>query len=237
MVPRSKDVRPFPERLRDSVRTQSLRSFSLPIPRNHNVYTCGDRDNNLYLIEHGQIKLSSPTSNGKNCLLAIYSTPDVFGEHCLMSEGRLETATAMMDTTLKQIRSDDFMAGLAQHGLLEEFIRYLISRVAEQQTTIKHFLTADSERRLAVALLQLGCKLGTNGPQNQHIANRVSHQELAEMVGTTRSRVGWFLQRFQALGLIERTRHSRLIIKAAKLLAYLEEREKPACSRAGASEN
>lgn len=213
---------PFPCRLRDCIRIQSLRSVSLFVAKHHNVYLCGYSDNHLYLIERGHIKLSSPTSDGKNCLLAIYSAADVFGEHCLMSQSRLETATAMIDTDLRQIRADDFMVELRRRGLLEAFIGYLVSRSAEQQAAIKGFLTFDSERRLAATLLQLGCKLGTNRPNSQQIVNRISHQDLAEMVGTTRSRVGWFLQKFEALGLIERTRHNRLIIRAANVSAYLE---------------
>jgi CRP-like cAMP-binding protein len=183
---------------------------------------CGDHDDNVYLIESGQIKTLTLSPDAKECLLAIYTAGDLFGELCLIIASRVETAAAMEDSVLKQIRRDSFLARLTQDGLYEAFIRYVVLRVAEQQTIISNLVTADGEHRLATTLLQLARKLGKQEQCSLRIENRISHQELSEMVGTTRSRIGHFLQKFRDLGLIESAPEVFLIVNEANLTAYVE---------------
>src|SRR5580765_3328222 len=94
----------FKQQLRDSLQRETLNSRAIKIARHTNVYTCGDQDETVYFIESGQIKLLMLSSEGKECLLAIHAAGDIFGELCLSGSGaRLETATAMEDTILKQM--------------------------------------------------------------------------------------------------------------------------------------
>jgi hypothetical protein len=96
----------FKQQLRDSLQHETMNSRAVKIPRHSNVYTCGDQDEMVYFIESGQIKLLMLSSDGRECLLAIHSAGDVFGELCLSGLGaRLETATAMKATVLKAKRS------------------------------------------------------------------------------------------------------------------------------------
>jgi CRP/FNR family cyclic AMP-dependent transcriptional regulator len=212
----------FKQKLRDSLQRETQNSRAVKIPRHDNVYSCGDQDEMVYFIESGQIKLLMLSSDGKECLLAIHSAGDVFGELCLSGLGtRLETATAMKQTMLKQIPSSQFLGRLSRDSLFEGFVRYLAVRIADQQQVIANLVTVDSEQRLGQTLLQLARTMGKKDPRSIRIELRISHEELSEMVGTTRPRISLFMQRFHNLGLIETNREHFLVIKEKKLTDYL----------------
>jgi CRP/FNR family cyclic AMP-dependent transcriptional regulator len=222
MVPCPADFLSFGEQLRDSIRLKSLLTSTLKVGKGSDVYRCGDHDDNVYLIESGQIKIQALSHDAKGCLLAIYTAGDLFGELCLTGGSRVETATAMKDSVLKKIRCDNFLRRLTQDVLHEAFLKYVVLRIAEQQKIIRNLVTADSEHRLAATLLQLTQKLGRRDTCSLRIQKRISHQEFSEMVGTTRSRIGHFLQKFRDLGLIVSDPEGFLIVKEASLEAYLE---------------
>jgi CRP/FNR family cyclic AMP-dependent transcriptional regulator len=212
----------FKQQMRDSLRHETLNSRAVTIARHANVYTCGDQDEMVYFIESGQIKLLLLSPEGKECLLAIHSSGDIFGELCLAGLGaRLETATTMEETILKQIPSSQFVARLSRDSLLEGFIRYLAVRIADQQQVIANLVTVDSEQRLGKTLLQLARILGKQDQQSTRIELKISHDELSEMVGTTRPRISLFMQRFRNLGLIETNLDRFLVINEKKLTDYL----------------
>ncbi|MBI2364973.1 MAG: Crp/Fnr family transcriptional regulator [Deltaproteobacteria bacterium] len=212
----------FKQQLRDSLQRETMNSRAIKIARHANVYTCGDQDEMVYFIESGQIKLLMLSSEGKECLLAIHGGGDIFGELCLSGLGaRLETATAMKATTLKQIPCAQFFARLSRDSLFEGFVRYLAVRIADQQQVIANLVTVDSEQRLGQTLLQLARTMGKTDPRSIRIELKISHEELSEMVGTTRPRVSLFMQRFHNLGLIETNEDRFLIIKEKKLTDYL----------------
>jgi CRP/FNR family cyclic AMP-dependent transcriptional regulator len=212
----------FKEQLRDSLQRETISSRAVKIARHDNVYSCGDQDETVYFIESGQIKLLMLSSDGKECLLAIHSGGDIFGELCLSGLGaRLETATAMKATTLKQIPSAQFFARLSRDSLYEGFVRYLAVRIADQQQIIANLVTVDSEQRLGQTLLQLGRTMGKKDPRSIRIELKITHEELSEMVGTTRPRISLFMQRFHNLGLIETNKDHFFIIKEKKLTDYL----------------
>jgi len=213
---------PFKQQMRDSLRHETLNSRAVTIPRHANVYTCGDQDEMIYFVETGQIKLLMLSSEGKECLLAIHSAGDIFGELCLSGSGaRLETATAMEETILKKIPHSQFLARLSRDSLFEGFVRYLAVRIADQQQVIANLVTVDSEQRLGKTLLQLARTLGKKDQQSTRIELKISHDELSEMVGTTRPRISLFMQRFRNLGLIETNRDRFLVINEKKLADYL----------------
>jgi CRP-like cAMP-binding protein len=212
----------FKQQLRDSLVRETMNTRAVKIARHANVYTCGDQDEMVYFVESGQIKLLMLSSHGKECLLAIHSAGDVFGELCLSGLGtRLETATAMKQTMLKQIPCAQFLGRLSHDSLFEGFVRYLAVRIADQQQVIANLVTVDSEQRLGQTLLQLARTMGKKDPRSIRIELKISHEELSEMVGTTRPRISVFMQRFHNLGLIETNRERYLIIKEKRLTDYL----------------
>src|SRR6266540_3272706 len=99
----------FKQHMRESPRQETLNSRAITIAKHDNVYTCGDNDELVYFIESGQVKLLMLSPDGRECLLAIHTTGDIFGELCLSGLGpRQDTATAMEETTLKQIPCPKF---------------------------------------------------------------------------------------------------------------------------------
>jgi CRP-like cAMP-binding protein len=108
----------FKQQLRDSLQRETANSRAVKVARHANVYTCGDRDEMVYFVESGQVKLLMLSSEGRECILAIHSEGDIFGELCLSGLGaRLETATAMKATTLKQIPCSQFFARLGRDAV------------------------------------------------------------------------------------------------------------------------
>jgi CRP-like cAMP-binding protein len=215
----------FKQQLRESLQHETLNSRTVKIARHGNVYTCGDQDEMVYFIESGRVKLLMLSSEGKECLLAIHSAGDIFGELCLSGSGaRLETATAMEETILKKIPCNQFLALLSQDSLLEGVVKYLAVRVAEQQQVIADLVTVDSEQRLGKTLLHLARTLGKRDRQSTRIELKISHEELSEMVGTTRPRISLFMQRFRNLGLIEIKLDHFLVVNEKKLTGYLDKK-------------
>jgi CRP/FNR family cyclic AMP-dependent transcriptional regulator len=222
MIQQTPQADRFKQQLRESLQHETLNSRTVKIARHANVYTCGDQDEMVYFIESGQIKLLMLSPEGKECLLAIHSAGDIFGELCLSGSGaRLETATAMEETDLKKIPRSQFLARLSRDSLIEGFVRYLAVRIADQQQVIANLVTVDSEQRLGKTLLQLARALGKKDQQGTRIELKISHDELSEMVGTTRPRIRLFMQRFRNLGLIETNLDRLLVIDEKKLTSYL----------------
>ena len=222
MIEHNPETDVFKARLRDSLQRETRDASALKVAKHNNVYTVGDEVEMVYFIESGEVKLMMVSSEGKECMLAIHASGDIFGELCLSGlAGRLETAIAMEDTVLKQVHCAKFLESLARDSLLEGFIKYLAVRVADQQVAIANLVTVDSEQRLGKTLLQLARKLGKKDPRSIRIELKISHEELASMVGTTRPRISMFMQRFRNLGLIETSSDRHLIIKEAKLTSYL----------------
>ncbi|WP_059006321.1 Crp/Fnr family transcriptional regulator [Streptomyces specialis] len=202
-------------------RTELADSTRIPIARRDQVYTCGGSDRNIYVIESGQIKTLMMTARGKRCLLSIHTAGDVFGELGLLQGVRAESACVLESGVLRRVPADRFLAALAQHGLLEEYLRQLGERVLEQQRTLVDMVTLESERRLASRLVHLARHAGVPQGSRVRISARVTQEELAEMVGTTRSRVGFFLKRFREAGLVDVTQRT-LVVDHRALAAYAE---------------
>ncbi len=147
--------------LSDSLRHETRDSRAITIAKHEYVYHSGDRDEMVYFIESGQIKLLMLLPGGRECLLATYNAGDIFGELSLAGlVARLETATAMEETILKRIPCSQFFARLSRDALFEGFVQYLVVRIAEQQQVIANLMMADSKQRLGKTLLRLARKLG-----------------------------------------------------------------------------
>ncbi len=222
MIQQIPHVDHFKQQLRAALRQEAQQCRSVHFAKHSNIYTCGEQDETVYFIESGQVKLLMLSPEGNECLLAIHTTGDIFGELCLSGlKERTETATTMEKTVVKLIPCAQFFGRLSRDGLLEGFIQYLAVRIGDQQAVIANLVTVDSEQRLGKTLLQLARKLGQQDPRSIRIEPRITHEELAAMVGTTRSRIGTFMHHFLELGLIEFSAERFLIVKEHKLMAYL----------------
>lgn len=222
MIQQTPQIDYFKEQLRKSFQQEAEQCRSTTIAKRAHVYTNGDQDKMVYFIESGQIKLVMQGPEGRECLLGIYTAGDIFGELCLAGlKERQETAVAMQKTIVKLIPCTQFLLRLSNDALWEGFIQYLTVRIANHQEIIANLVTVDSEQRLGKTLLQLARKLGQQDPRSIRIEQRITHEELSAMVGTTRPRISTFMHRFQALGLIEFSAEHFLIVKEEKLMAYL----------------
>lgn len=222
MLTQSDELDDFKKRLRDSLQCANLNFTTIRIARHSHAYVCGDAADSVYFIESGQLKLLMLSPEGKECLLSIHTAGDTFGELCLAgSELRRETAKAMEDTVLKRIGCRSFFLHLTRHSLLEGFVQYLAARVAEQQQVIATLIMVDSEHRLGETLLLLAHKLGQPDLRSTLIEQKITHEELSTMVGTTRPRITVFMRKFRGMGLIEITSEHFLIVKQNALAEYL----------------
>lgn len=222
MIQQSSQTELFITKLRDCLRHETLGARAFKIAKHENVYNCGEQGDTLYFIEKGQVKLVVVSPEGKECISAVHGAGEVFGELCLTGSGeRLETAMAMEATDLKVIPASRFLALLSNCSLLEGFVRYLAVRIADQQEVISQLVTAGSEHRLGTTLLELARKLGKKDKQGLILEQKLSHEELSEIVGTTRPRISEFMQRFRHLGLIETRAPHCLVVKDEELNDYL----------------
>lgn len=205
----------------EKIRSNPSLSVRMRIEKGCAVYNHGDQDSMIYVMESGQVNTTTYSSDGKRCLLQIYMWGDVIGELGLLGHERQETATAMEDSALHQIRASQFLALLENSRVADGFIGYLMSRLVDQQRTITSLVTMNSEHRLAATLLHVSSRLGKKHRGGLKIVAKITHEDLASMVGTTRSRIGLFLKGFRDAGLIELLPGSFLLIDQARLAAFL----------------
>jgi CRP/FNR family transcriptional regulator, cyclic AMP receptor protein len=211
----------FRTQLRDFFRKQT-ECYRKRIQKNRFIYSSSERDGMIYFIEVGLVKLVLPTPEGKECLLAIRSAGEIFGELSLSGQkSRLETAIAMEDSTIKQIPIRSFVEAFKKESLLESLVQYLAVRNAEQQEVITAMATSNSELRLARTLLYLSRSLGKYASGGICIGQKISHLEFSEMIGTTRPRVGIFLKKFRDCGLISLTEERCLVVNQGEMERYI----------------
>jgi CRP-like cAMP-binding protein len=212
--------RAFEEQLGSLLRDGQVSTVKLNIPKRGWVYHLGDRDQHFYWIESGLVKTVLYAETGKECVLSVHGRYGVFGELCFAQEERMEAAVAMQDTILWKISPETILHALSVPELRSGVVSHLTHRLLEQQQTIADLVMLNSEQRLASMILQLARKLGKRSEGDLHLDGRMSHEELSAMVGTTRSRVGYFLKRFREAGLVEINRKSTLIVHEDRLVHF-----------------
>jgi CRP-like cAMP-binding protein len=221
MLDQANKLHQFKLRIRDLIREESHWSHPIKVSARSCVYVAGEQDEMVYSIESGRIKLVLTTPEGREYVMAICPEGDLFGELCLSGElTRRETAVAIQDTRLIAIPYLELLKILQGKSLLEELIQYLVRCIARQQEVLGSLLSANSEQRLAKVLLQLGVIVGAECYCGTTVVPRILYEDLAAMVGTTRSRVGYFLKHFRELGLIEVNEDRSLTIETDKLDAF-----------------
>jgi CRP-like cAMP-binding protein len=194
----------------------------LEFDKGQNVFEQGDVAETIYYIQKGRIKLTVLSDQGKEAVVGILEPGQFFGEGCLNGQNlRISTTTAMEHCIITAITKPAMIAALHDEPAFSElFMTYLLTRNSRIEEDLIDQLFNSSERRLARMLLLLANfgKEGSPQPINPH----VSQETLAEMIGTTRSRVSFFMNKFRKLGLISYNGH--IEVNSALLTAVLHDR-------------
>jgi CRP/FNR family transcriptional regulator, cyclic AMP receptor protein len=167
------------------------------------IFAQGDSSDAVFYIQSGKVKLTIVSKIGKEATIGILTEGDFFGEGCLTGQAlRLCSATAMTDCSVMRIEKKAMMEVLhREHAFSDMFVAYLLTRNIRYEEDLVDQLFNSSEKRLARVLLLLA-HFGKEGKPEVAIPT-ISQETLAEMVGTTRSRVSFFMNRFRKLGFID----------------------------------
>jgi CRP-like cAMP-binding protein len=167
------------------------------------IFSQGDASDSVLYIQTGAVKLSVLSSGGKEAVVGMLGPGDFFGERALTDHPvRLEAATALSATTVLIVPKEQMIRLLHDHhALSDRFITHMLARNIRIEADLVDQLFNSSEKRLARTLLLLA-RYGRPG-ETHRVLPRISQETLAEMIGTTRSRVNFFMNKFKKLGFIE----------------------------------
>jgi CRP/FNR family cyclic AMP-dependent transcriptional regulator len=171
--------------------------------RGESIFNQGDVAATVLYIQKGGVKLSVVNGAGKEAVVAMFGATDFFGEGCMAGQTlRMATATAITPTTVLVIDRDEMLRVLHdEHELSDRFINYMLAHNIRVEEDLVDQLFNSSEKRLARTLLLLA-RYGKQDQPDRDLP-KVSQETLAEMIGTTRSRVNFFMNKFRKLGFIE----------------------------------
>jgi CRP/FNR family cyclic AMP-dependent transcriptional regulator len=177
------------------------RKFVL-FPRKHGIFAQGDSADAVFYVQTGKVKLTVVSHEGKEATIGILGEGYFFGEGSLAGQAlRMCSATAMTDCAVLRIEKTAMMEALhREHELSDLFVAYLLARNIRYEEDLVDQLFNSSEKRLARILLLLA-HFGKEG-KPESVVPKISQEVLAEMIGTTRSRVSFFMNRFRKLGFI-----------------------------------
>jgi CRP/FNR family transcriptional regulator, cyclic AMP receptor protein len=167
------------------------------------IFWQGQRADSVFYLRKGKIKLCVTSKQGKEAIVAVLSAGDFLGEGCLAGQSlRIATAVAMSDCTLIRVERPVMTRMLhEQHDVSELFVSHLLSRNIRYEADLVDQLFNSSEKRLARILLLLA-HFGKES-RTETVLPRINQEHLAQMVGTTRSRVSHFMMKFKKLGFID----------------------------------
>jgi CRP/FNR family cyclic AMP-dependent transcriptional regulator len=173
------------------------------VPKKRTVFSQGEAADAVFYIQQGKVRLTVVSNDGKEATLGILSAGDFFGEGSLAGQTlRMGSATAMTDCELLCVDKKAMMLALhREHTLSDLFVAYLLARNIRYEEDLVDQLFNSSEKRLARLLLLLA-HFGKEGVP-EIVIPRISQETLAEMIGTTRSRVSFFMNRFRKLGFLD----------------------------------
>jgi CRP/FNR family transcriptional regulator, cyclic AMP receptor protein len=178
----------------------------LQLQKNTQVFSQGAEADAIYFIQTGKVKVTVLSAQGKEAVLAMLGPREFFGEGCLVGQSlRISTATTTESSTLFRVQKKAMLQALhVQSDLSEKFTAALLARNINLEEDLCDQLFNHSEKRLARVLLKLS-RFGQHTDMPDAKMPRLTHETLAEMVGTTRSRITFFMNKFKKLGLIEYT--------------------------------
>lgn len=172
-------------------------------PKKQTIFTQGDAADSVFYVQHGQIRLSVVSKNGKEASLGILGKGEFFGEGSLAGQPlRMGSATAMTDCEVVRIDKEAMILALHREQKFSDlFVTYLLARNIRYEEDLVDQLFNSSEKRLARILLLLAHFGKDSVPDT--VVPKISQETLAEMIGTTRSRVSFFMNRFRKLGFVD----------------------------------
>jgi len=188
---------------RDFLDTAGVSRKVMDYRRGESIYSQGDAAEAVMYIQKGGVKLSVVNGSGREAVVAMFGPGDFFGEGCMAGQTlRMGTTTAITSTTLLTIQKNELLRALhSEHELSDRFIGYMLAHNIRVEEDLVDQLFNSSEKRLARTLLLLA----RYGKQEQpdRILPKVSQETMASMIGATRSRVNFFMNKFRKLGFIE----------------------------------
>ncbi len=188
------------------------------------VFSQGDSADAVFYIQKGKVKVTVLSEQGKEAVVALLSAGEFFGEGCLIKQPRrLSTATAIVDSVIVRLEKPTITRLIHEETAFSEmFIAHLLHRALRSEADLVDQLFNSSEKRLARLLLLLA-NFGKEGAPEPVLA-KISQQTLADMIGTTRSRVSFFMNKFRKLGYIDY--NGRIEVHKSLLNAVLQEKPK-----------
>jgi CRP/FNR family transcriptional regulator, cyclic AMP receptor protein len=176
---------------------------SLLSPKKHTIFSQGDAADAVFYIQTGKVKLTVVSQQGKEAVIAILERGAFFGESCLAGQAiRTATATAVEDSSILRINKEAMICVLHEEPAFGElFMGYLLTHTIRIEEDLVDQLFNSSEKRLARVLLLLA-HFGKEG-KPETVITKISQETLAEMIGTTRSRVSFFMNKFRKMGFID----------------------------------
>jgi CRP/FNR family transcriptional regulator, cyclic AMP receptor protein len=195
---------------------------TLSFPKNETVFSQGDSADAVFYIQEGRVKLTVVSFGGKEATLSVLGAGDFFGVCCLGDQReRSNTASTLEPCTLVRIEKDAMLRSLReQPELLEAVMAYLLKRTVNLQKDLCTQILDPSEKRLARTLLRL-TQLTEESDEECVRMPKLSHDTLATMVGTTRSRVTYFMNKFKNQGFIDYDKG--ITVRPTQLSAMLQE--------------
>jgi CRP/FNR family cyclic AMP-dependent transcriptional regulator len=200
---KSASLQPHVENMIDGI-ARGRGKILMELGKNSLVFSQGDRADSIYFVETGKVKVSVLSPHGKEAILGMVGPMDFFGEGCLVGQlFRTSSATTTEPSTVTRIRKQAMIQALhSQPELSENFTTALLARNIALEEDLCDQIFNHSEKRLARILLKLS-RLGQQSKPGNSEMPRLTHETLAEMVGTTRSRISFFMNKFRKLGLID----------------------------------
>ena len=195
----------------------------LAFPKKQAIFVQGDPSDAVFYIQKGKVKLTVVSKTGKEATIGILKEGDFFGEACLSGQPlRLCSATALTDCSVMRVEKKTMLDVLhEEHAMSDVFVAYLLTRNIRYEEDLVDQLFNSSEKRLARMLLMLA-HFGKEG-EPQPVIPKISQETLAQMVGTTRSRINFFMNRFKKLGFIDYDKRSALQVHGALLNVILHD--------------
>ncbi len=198
---KSKATQPFDAGV--YLETAGVKRRIVPYRKGQKIFSQGDRCNSVLYLQTGIVKITVNSSGGKEAVIALLEPGDFFGEGCISGQPlRVSTALAMGPVSVLEIQKQEMTRVIhEEHEFADRFVAHMLKRNVRIEEDLVDQLFNSSEKRLARALLLIA-RYGNN-EKPQKIVAKVSQATLAEMIGTTRSRVSFFMNKFRKLGFIE----------------------------------
>ena len=209
--------------VQEFLRTSGVAKKIVAYAPGETIFTQGNLSEDVLYIQTGSVKLSVLSKTGKEAVVAMLGPGDFFGEGCLAGQlVRMGSATATTASDILLVRKDEMVRLLhKQHAMSDRFITHMLARNVRIEEDLIDQLFNSSEKRLARTLLLLA-RYGQ--PQKPvRVVPQISQETLAEMVGTTRSRVNFFLNKFKKLGFIEYNGQLPITINSSLLSVVLHD--------------